>query len=303
MSGRTPESGDRTEPHAPDHALQCMEIIGGNRAIRQTVDAPGLKIWIDSRPLGSGGGDVHYVSTCGAGYVTRLALADISGHGESVNLLAVALRKLMRKHINTLDQTRFARSLNRELTARDQSGRFATAVLATYFAPTRHLILCNAGHGRPLWYSAKRDQWQFLNLESAGECQTLKTSSARYHLERLANLPLGILDPINYQQFAVELNHGDVVLLCTDAIPECADDNGEMLGEAGLLALTRQLRANDCSQIGERLVDAIESRRNGRAAADDQTLIVLEHSDTGPPRPSLGRTVRTLAKMIGLSRV
>jgi len=111
MSGRTPQSGDRTETNAPDHALQCMEIIGGNRAIRQTVDAPGLKIWIDSRPLGSGGGDVHYVSTCGAGYVTRLALADISGHGESVNLLAVALRKLMRKHINTLDQTRFARSL------------------------------------------------------------------------------------------------------------------------------------------------------------------------------------------------
>jgi phosphoserine phosphatase RsbU/P len=138
MSGRTPQSGDRTETQAPDHALQCMEIIGGNRAIRQTVDAPGLKIWIDSRPLGSGGGDVHYVSTCGAGYVTRLALADISGHGESVNLLAVALRKLMRKHINTLDQTRFARSLNRELAALDQSGRFATAVLATYFAPTRH---------------------------------------------------------------------------------------------------------------------------------------------------------------------
>jgi Stage II sporulation protein E (SpoIIE) len=163
--------------------------------------------------------------------------------------------------------------------------------------------LCNAGHGRPLWYSAKREQWQFLDLESAGDCQTLKTSSARYHLERLANLPLGILDPINYQQFAVELSEGDLVVLCTDAIPECADDAGEMLGEAGLLALARQLGSNDCSQIGERLVDAIESRRNGRAAADDQTLIVLEHSDTGPPRPSLGRTVRTLAKMIGLSRV
>src|SRR5579872_2928146 len=85
------------------HVLQCMEIIGGNRAVRQTVDAPGLKIWIDSRPLGLGGGDVHYVSTCGAGYVTRLALADISGHGESVDRPAVTLRKLMRKHINTLD--------------------------------------------------------------------------------------------------------------------------------------------------------------------------------------------------------
>jgi sigma-B regulation protein RsbU (phosphoserine phosphatase) len=298
-----PRTGNRAEQREAEHALQCMEIIGGNRAIRQTIDAPGLKIWIDSRPLGRGGGDVHYVSTCGAGYVTRLALADISGHGESVDRLAVALRKLMRKHINTLDQTRFARSLNRELAALDQSGRFATAVLATYFAPSRHLILCNAGHGRPLWYSTQHAQWQYLDLESAGDCQTLKLSKARYHLERLANLPLGILDPINYQQFAVELGHGDMVVLCTDAITECSDDAGEMLGETGLLALMRQLGSNDRSQIGERLVDAIEARRNGRTAADDQTLIVLEHSSTGPPRPSLGRTVRTLAKMIGLSRV
>jgi phosphoserine phosphatase RsbU/P len=285
------------------HALQCMEIIGGNRTVRQTVDAPGLRIWIDSRPLGHGGGDVHYVSTCGAGYVTRLALADISGHGDSVDRLAVALRKLMRKHINTLDQTRFARALNRELAALDQSGRFATAILATYFAPTRHLMLCNAGHGRPLWYSAKRDAWQFLDLESAADCPSLKLSKARYHLERLANLPLGILDPINYQQFAVELADGDVVVLCTDAVTECGDDTGELLGETGLLALARRLGSHDRSQIGERLLDAIESRRNGRLAADDQTLIVIEHSDTSPPRPSIGRTVRTLAKMIGLSRV
>jgi phosphoserine phosphatase RsbU/P len=285
------------------HALQCMEIIGGNRAVRQTVDAPGLKIWIDSRPLGLGGGDVHYISTCGAGYVTRLALADISGHGDSVDRLAVALRKLMRKHINTLDQTRFARALNSELAALDGSGRFATAILATYFAPTRHLMLCNAGHGRPLWYSAKRDQWQYLDLETAGDCPSLKSSTARYHLERLANLPLGVLDPINYQQFAVELTDGDVVVLCTDAITECGDDTGELLGETGLLALVRQLGSHDRGRLGERLLDTIELRRNGRAAADDQTLIVIEHSDTSPPRASIGRTVRTLAKMIGLSRV
>jgi hypothetical protein len=61
---------------------------------------------------------VHYISTCGAGYVMRLALADIAGHGESVDGFAIALRKLMRKYINTLDQTRFARAINRELRRR-----------------------------------------------------------------------------------------------------------------------------------------------------------------------------------------
>ena len=117
---------------------------------------------------GKGGGDVHYISTCGAGYVTRLALADIAGHGESVDGLAIALRKLMRKYINTLDQTRFARALNRELTADVEFGRFATAVLLTYFAPTRHLIICNAGHGRPLRYSGQTREMGIPRSEIRG---------------------------------------------------------------------------------------------------------------------------------------
>jgi serine phosphatase RsbU (regulator of sigma subunit) len=230
-------------------------------------------------------------------------LADVSGHGESVDRLALALRKLMRKYINTLDQTRFARSLNRELAAGDDSGRFATALLLTYFAPTRHLMLCNAGHGRPLWYSAKRNAWQFLDLAAAGDCQSLKTSKARYHLERLANLPLGVLDPIDYEQFAIELGPGDRLVLCTDAITESPDAAGQLLGETGFLALVRQLDTRDPAELGEQFLAAINRRRGESPPADDQTLIVLAHSETSPPRPSIGRSVRTLAKMIGLSRV
>ena len=150
-----------------DNVMQCMEIVGSNRAVRRTIAAPGLDIWIDSRPLGIGaaGGDVHYVSTCGGGHVTRLALADVAGHGKAADGRAVVLRKLMRKYINTLDQTRFARTLNREFAADVEFGRFATAILLTYFAPTRHLIICSAGHGRPLLYSAQHAKWQYLDLK------------------------------------------------------------------------------------------------------------------------------------------
>ncbi len=288
-----------------EHMLHCMEIVGDNRAGRRTVVAPGLDIWIDSRPLGrgGGGGDVHYISTCGGGYVTRLALADVAGHGASANGFAIILRKLMRKYINTLNQTRFAAALNRELTAGPKSGPFATAVLVTYFAPTRHLIICNAGHGRPLRYSARTGKWGYLDLNSAGACPSLKASRARYHLERLANLPLGVLEPIEYQQFAVEFDEEDLLLLCTDGITESADEAGHMLAEAGLLALANQLGRHDVARFGERLLDAIDLRRGRGAGADDQTLILIKHNQTQIPRPSLIRTARTLVKLIGLSRV
>jgi phosphoserine phosphatase RsbU/P len=289
----------------PDHAMQCMEIVEGNRAARRTIVAPGLDIWIDSRPVGrgSGGGDVHYISTCGGGYVTRLALADVAGHGESAEGFAIILRRLMRKYINTLDQTRFAMALNRELAAGPQSDPFATALLLTYFAPTGHLIVCNAGHGRPLRYSSGRRTWEFLDLKHAGACTSLKASRARYHLERLANLPLGVLEPIEYQQFAVDFNQGDVVLLCTDGITESTDEAGRMLSESGLLTLVNNLDPDDASGLGEQVLEVIDVRRGRSAAVDDQTLIVIKHNQTPPPRPSLLRTARTLAKLIGLSRV
>jgi sigma-B regulation protein RsbU (phosphoserine phosphatase) len=305
VKGNRVEAFDMREQALGDHALQCMEIIGGNRALRQTIAAPGLNVWIDSRPLefGAGGGDVHYISTCGGGYVTRLALADIAGHGASADGLALVLRKLMRKYINTLDQTRFARTLNRELAAAAGSGRFATALLLTYFAPTRHLIICNAGHGHPLRYSARDARWQYLDLKSAADCPSLKTSRARYHFERLANLPLGVLDPIEYEQLAVEIEAGDIVLLYTDAITESVDDAGQMLGGAGLLTLVKTLDPDSSIGFGEQLLAAVDLRRGQNAVADDQTLIVIKHANTAPPRASLRRTARTLAKIIGLSRV
>jgi serine phosphatase RsbU (regulator of sigma subunit) len=289
----------------PEETLHCMEILGGNRAIRQAIHAPGVDLWIDSRPLesGRGGGDVHYVSTCGGGQVTRLALADVAGHGASVDGLAVFLRKLMRKYINTLNQTRFAQALNQEFASAAESGRFATALLLTYFAPTSHLIVCNAGHGRPLRYSARQADWEALDLERAGDCSSIKASKVRYHFERVSNLPLGVLDPIDYEQFAIDFEPGDLVLLYTDALIECEDIDGKQLGEAGLLSLVSSVRSTDMNEVGERILSAIDGRRGSKPEADDRTLILLKRTDAPVPGPSVIRTVSTVAKMLGLRRV
>jgi phosphoserine phosphatase RsbU/P len=91
-----------------------------------------------------------------------------------------------------------------------------------------------------------------------------------YHLERLANLPLGVLALIEYEQFAVELEIGDIVLLYTDGITESTDDADRMLGEASLLSLVNTLDPNTSVELGERLLAAIDLRRGQMAGADDQ---------------------------------
>ena len=175
------------------------------------------------------GGDLHYVSLCGFGVVTRLVVADVSGHGAEAAEFSHALRELMRKNINTKSQTRLVRELNRQFGEEARLLRFATAVVATYLATRQTLTVCNAGHPRPLLYRAARREWCVLDNDLAGT----------------GNLPLGLDDETAYGQFTVRLAPGDFVLVYTDALTEAADGAGRMLGEDGLLSLARGLDADE----------------------------------------------------------
>src|SRR5438477_8597012 len=120
------------------HLMQCMEVWGGNQPTNSGVVMAGLDAWVYSKPYenASSGGDVYYVSSCATGRITRLLVADVSGHGASVAQTAAGLRGLMRRHVNQIDQTRFVRSMNEQFQALSAAGSFATAVVTTFFAPT-----------------------------------------------------------------------------------------------------------------------------------------------------------------------
>ena len=270
-----------------------MEIWGGNRAVEDAISVHGIDAWVYSRPYGGDehGGDIHYVSMCGSGRIARFAVADVSGHGRSVGELAVTLRSLMAKNVNRADQTRFARALNREFSALARDGTFATAILATYWAPTDHLITCNAGHPPPLWYRTEQRAWQPLVPDVPG------------HLERAANLPLGIIEPTDYHQFAVPLRKDDLILIYTDSLVEAKDPTGNQLGQAGLLELVSRLDANQPGQFSRSLLDAVTDHRDGAPADDDVTVLLLHHNAADPPFPSLGEMAKTTAKMLGLMKV
>jgi serine phosphatase RsbU (regulator of sigma subunit) len=271
----------------PDgHAMQCMEIRGGSQPVEAAVSTPGLDLWVSSQPHrgAASGGDVHYVSLCGGGTITRLILADISGHGESVAEFSAALRSLMRKNINTKSQTRLVRALNQQFGAQARLRRFATAVVATYLATDRRLTVCNAGHPRPLRYCAATGEWGLLDEKSQGG----------------GNLPLGIDDASAYAQFGFELGEGDVVVFYTDALIEAANSSRQLLGEQGLLAQARALTPGNPHQVGEALLDAAASHRDGLPADDDTTILVLRHRGGGPRRLSVGEKLDVYAKVFGI---
>lgn len=215
-----------------------MEIWGGNQAVYRSANTPGLDIWVYSRPheQATNGGDVHCVSLCGGGVITRFILADISGHGAAVGDIGRSLSALMCRNINRKSQSKLVQALNRQFAELAKLRRFGTTFVATYLTKGDTLPIYNVGHPRPLWYRAESREWFIL----AGNED--KTAG-------LVNLPLGIDDSTVYPQMTLTLGKGDLVLTFTHALVEAENAAGDRLGETGLLNLIRKLDVSDASTL------------------------------------------------------
>ncbi|MFK7959387.1 MAG: PP2C family protein-serine/threonine phosphatase [Phycisphaerales bacterium] len=253
---------------ADNRRMQCMEIWGGNEPARRTVATAGLDVWVSSDPYdgAASGGDLHFVSSCASGRITRFILADVSGHGEAIAGAAREVRDLMRQHINHVDQTRFVSTLNRRFADVGAGDLFATAVVATYFLTSRTMSICSAGHPLPLIHRRSEGTWSMIPHPARGSTD-------------LANIPLGVLPSIPYHETNLKIAPGDALLCYTDAISEARDADGRMLGVPGLLDMLEGLDPDDDAFL-DRLGAAVADYRGGRPD-DDESLLLVRGNATG----------------------
>lgn len=288
------------------HVMQCMEIWGGNRRIVSNVAMPGLDAWVYSRPFAESpattaesGGDIHYLSSCATGRITRMVIADVSGHGEAIAAVASSLRRLMGKFSNYIDQRKFVAAVNQRFNAlHDEgdtfAGLFATAVVATYFAPTDALTLSNAGHPRPLWFDSRAGRWRIVDVSINDAPNTAPS-----------NLPLGVLDATPYSKHTITLAEQDLVLIYTDVLLEIRDPRGQQLGEQGLLRLLSSIGATAAADFTPQLLAALADFAgltpdpSGDLALDDDITILLLKRNADKPRPSPMLSMRATARIIG----
>lgn len=247
------------------HALVCTEVWGGNRKVNRTVKLPSLMAWVASNPIndGEGGGDLHYMSVCDYDLISRVALADVSGHGHDVSAVTQTLRELMHQNLNHWDQSDFMRGLN---DAFNKSRKYATAIVLSFHRITGRLAFSNAGHPPPLWYHAAQRSWGWL--EERNDPQ----------LKKVAGLPVGLIPGTDYSQTVVTLDPSDVLVLYTDGITEAENEAGQELGRERLLDWARRAPGDSAKALGEHLLQRLESFRGG-LRNDDETLLVLQREE------------------------
>jgi len=248
--------------------LACFELWGGNSEVAHSIELPGLLGWISCTPFGqaTSGGDVHYMSVCSKGQVSRIVLADVAGHGGSASSVAERLRRVLQQNTDNWDQSALMREVN-EAFKRDAKGvQFATGVVLGFYFGTGELLFTNAGHLPLLWYHAETGVWDWLE------------DSTPYARD-VDGLPLGLISGTAYAQTAVEIGQGDVLLLYTDGITESRNESGEELGLEGLMALVQglphDLREGPAA-FGHALLAKLKRFRGSGVQHDDETIVLIQ---------------------------
>lgn len=249
-----------------------MELRGGNRSAVYSAELPGLRAWVSCRPLhpATRGGDLHYLTVCSGGAVSRVVLADVAGHGEVVSDAAERLRQALRQHADSWDQSVLIRDLNNTfLRGADSSNiEYATAFVLSYLENSSEILFTNAGHLPPLWFHAREQRWSLLE-------DTLPESA------EIADLPLGLILGTSYTMTAARMAPGDLLVLYTDGLIESQNEAGEQFGLQRLLASADTLPTGSTGDTGQSLLNAVAAFRGEVPLADDETVVVLQCSPTG----------------------
>lgn len=247
---------------------KCMEVSGGRCTYQADYEMPGLAMRVISRQsdrCADGGGEVHFISSCASGRITRLMLADISGSEETFKRLSCEMRNGLLRNINAIWQNRVVSEMSRQFLDFASQGGFATASVATYFAPTRSFVMCNIGNPPALLYRSESRSWEALH----GETDEAAIDD---------HGPDGVFAPNEYRHVKTKLSEGDIFVLYGNGFAQSAFPGGSIVGHSRLIDALQDAPHSDPKSRLDHLVHLILDHNQPE---EDNTVIICQATKTG----------------------
>ncbi|MBN2559772.1 MAG: SpoIIE family protein phosphatase [Phycisphaerae bacterium] len=231
-----------------------QHLLPDNPPRIEGLDVAGQSLYCDTT-----GGDYYDfldMSEAGPGQL-GVAIGDVTGHGVAAALLMTAARALLRaRATRSSRQVDLISDLNRNLAPDMSGGRFMTLFYLVLDARAREARWISAGHDPAIVFDPVADTFE----ELAGD-----------------DLALGLDREWKYsEQGPVKLREGQVIFLGTDGIWEARNPQGEFFGKDAVRDVIRSHHDRRASEIGQAIVDAVNTFRQGRAQADDLTFVVVK---------------------------
>jgi phosphoserine phosphatase RsbU/P len=241
---------------AVDRELKVVSRIQRSLLPASMPEIPGLKLaaWYETSQRA--GGD-YYDFFPLAGGRWGILIADVSGHGTPATVVMAVTHSIA--HLFPGDPGspgRLLEFLNRHLSRRYTSEveAFVTAWYGIYDPASRELRCSVAGHPSPrLWRCGD------------GEARSLDLP---------ANLPLGVLEEVDYGETVIQLAAGDRLVLFTDGITEAMNAQGEEFGIERLDDALEACKISDPASMIERIIHNVRTFTSHAVISDDCTLVV-----------------------------
>jgi len=183
-----------------------------------------------------------------------VALGDVSGKGTAAALYGAVAIGIMRSLApQKLQPAEMLRQMNQLVGERRIEGRFMTACFATWQKGRQKLRVANAGQSQPLLYKNAR-------------CEKID----------LAGFPLGIFEEVQYDEWSVTLDPGDILVFHSDGIAETLNSEGQFFGVTRFRKLIEQHHERTATEIADLVLREVDWFANSAPLADDRTLVVLK---------------------------
>lgn len=183
-----------------------------------------------------------------------LAIGDASGKGLAAALMISNVQSSLRTAAFFAGQNLAAaiEAVNRQVWGSSLADRYATLFYGVFDKASRTLRYVNAGHHPP------------MVLRRDGSVTWLETGGA----------PVGMFPDWSYEEGAIQLDPGDMVIAYTDGVVESADADGEEWGVEGFQNAVRE----SCAEWADDMVDGIFAAMDdfsGGRQADDATVLAV----------------------------
>jgi sigma-B regulation protein RsbU (phosphoserine phosphatase) len=219
----------------------------------------GYDLAVFNRPCTEIGGDYFDVIATGDTY--GIVIADVVGKGIGPAILMSNLQAMVRSLAeDARSPAHLLRRINSDLIGRVGESRFITCCYLVLSPDQGTIHYSNAGHNPPLLY------------RRSGEVETFVASG----------IPLGIFAETDYDSSNIHIETGDVLLLYTDGVTECANVTGELFGESRLKSVLEHSSLADAQAIRAAIFSAMDDFRMGFPLADDVTFVVVKRRAANP---------------------
>lgn len=261
----TEKTGQPSTPGARVR-LKCSGLWGGIRDRAQEITAGKLVASLYASSCDGGkGGDIYYFGVCRGEKITRVAIADVVGHGETVSEVSRYVYDTMKAHMCDIDSRTILADIN-QLVARRGLEAMTTAAIVAYYSEAGLACISYAGHPPALIKRRSDRTWSFATQSEA------KPEGFGHP----SDIPLAVASGAHFRQFETPMSPGDRIVVYTDGVTEARSPEGSLFGTDRLKEVLDECAESDLSSLKSHVLRALRAHSKDKLDHDDLTLIAME---------------------------